>query len=395
MAQRTLAVWLTGLLGFALVLQSGCAGCKDDPDPVDDDSAVGDDDVVEEFYRGMWASMEITADGEFVVAFYDSMGGGMGLARSQDPGAGFSREQVDGYTYTTDAGLPINPGDRGQYLDLELDSAGTPHISYFDRDATSLMYTTFNGDMWTNLTVDGTSGSSDVGSFTSLVLDGSGNPAISYYDIKEGALKFAIFDGGWSDETVDEGELLQDGIALELDEANVGQYTHMVLQDDVYWIAYYDVANGNLKLAHGTPGSWIIETLAGDGDGDRGAWPFLYPLENGVFLVSFHDVGAQDLLVGRYEGGVLPYAIVDDGEFVGADSVIAEIGGGIRIHYFDGVGNDVKQAVDNGDDTWTITTLLSDGALGFSNNLAAHDGKMAVCSFNYTAHDFQLDLIDP
>ncbi len=395
MAHRYLAVCLTGLLGFAFVLQTGCAGCKDDPDPADDDSGADDDDAVEPFYRGMWASMEITADGEFVVAFYDSMEGGMGLARSQDPGAGFSREQVDGYTYTTDAGLPINPGDRGQYLDMELDSAGTPHISYYDRDATSLMYTTFNGDMWTNLTVDGTSGSANVGTFTSMVLDSSGNPSISYYDIKEKALKFASYDGGWSKETVDEGELLQDGTALELDEPDVGQYTHLVLQDGVFWIAYYDVANGNFKLAHGTPGSWTIETLAGDGDGDRGAWPFLYPLETGVFLISFHDVGEQDLLVGRYEGGAMPYSIVDDGEFVGADSVIAEIGGGVRIHYFDGVGNDVKQAIDSGDGTWAISTLLSDGALGFSNNLIAHDGKMAVCSFNYTAHDFQLDLLDP
>ena len=38
-------------------------------------------------------------------------------------------------------------------------------------------------------------------------------------------------------------------IEAELEEADVGTYSHMVFDGGLYWIGYYDVANGNLKLA--------------------------------------------------------------------------------------------------------------------------------------------------
>ncbi len=394
--RRTLTMTIATLLGMVLIGHGGCQGCKDEP--VDDDSAAADDDDTSEgeTYRGMWADMEITSSGEVLVAYYDYLEGGLGLARSSDPPGSWSHEQIDGFTYTTEGGLPVNPGDRGRYLSMALDASDTPHIAYHDRDETSLMYTTFDGESWTNLTIDGNVGSAQVGLFNSLALDAAGNPGIAYYDEKNKALKFAYYSGGWSIETVDEGELLQDAVDAEIDETDVGRYADLVVADGTWWIAYYDAANGNLKMAHGTPGSWTIETLAGDQDGDRGAWPCLYSRGSGEFLIAYQDVGEQDLRVARYAGGTLTSdTLVDDGEFVGADSVIAEIGGAVRIHYFDGVNNDVKQAIDHGDGTWSVSTLVSDGAVGYSNNLAPFDGKMAVCSFNYTTGSFQMDLLDP
>jgi len=382
-------------------------GCRDDEVSDDDVSSQNDDDTTgstdddddteapADVFRGLWASMEITGAGEVIVAYYDYLEGGLGLARKAASATEFTHEQVDGYTYETDTGLPVNPGDRGRYLDLALDGSDTPHLAYHDRDETALMYTTWDGEAWVNETVDGTSGSASVGTFNSIAIDASGNPAIAYYDAGEQALMFARKDVGWVIETVDEGELLDDAIALEIDEPDVGPYAHLVHQDGTYWIAYYDRANGNLKLAHGTPGAWAIETLAGIGDGDRGAWPFLYAEATGVFRISFHDVGEQDLLLGRYEAAAFTYETLDNADFVGADSVIAMVGSGLRVHYFDGNDNDVKQAVDLGDGTWDISTLISDGAVGFSNNLAYHDGQMVTCSFDYTAGDFRYETLAP
>ncbi len=400
--------YLSILLGVALVsfafAQTGCEGCKDEPtdDDVtgddDDDSATDDDDATEEerTFRGLWASMEVSSAGEVLIGFYDVDEGALGLARSGDGGVSFSYEQVDGYTYTTDAGLPVNPGDRGMYLDMTLDSSDVPHFSYYDRDETALMYATRDGEDWATAVVDAGTGSAQAGTFTSIALDDAGNPAIAFYDIKEKALKFALKDGSWSDEIVDEGELLTDGIELELEEPDVGQYSHLLFQGGTWWIAYYDVANGNFKLAHGVPGSWTLETLAGDGTGNVGAWPQLHPTATpGVFRVALHDVTNQDLLLGRYEAGVLTTEIVDDGNYVGADSVMAEVGGALRIHYFDGYNNDVKQAVDNGDGTWTLSTLVSEGAVGYSNNLVFHGGQMHICSFDYTTGDFHFEKISP
>ncbi len=401
---RYLSLLLALALVFTTGLQSGCAGCKDEPqddDDVteDDDSAADDDDdttEVDQTFRGLWASMEVTSAGEVLIAFYDVDEGGLGLARSGDGGASFSYEQVDGYTYTTDAGLPVNPGDRGMYVDMALDSGDTPHLAYHDRDEMALMYATRDGEEWATAVVDAGSGSAEAGTFNSIALDGSGNPAIAYYDIKEKALKFASKDGSWADEIVDEGELLADGLELELDEPDVGQYAHLLYQDGTWWIAYYDVANGNLKLAHGTPGAWTLETLMGDGTGDVGAWPYLHPTATpGVFRIALHDVTNQDLVLGRYEAGVLNTTVIDDGAYVGADSVIADVGGATRIHYFDGYNNDVKQAIDNGDGSWSLSTLVSDGAVGYSNNLQFHGGQMHVCSFNYTTGDFHFEKIAP
>ena len=381
-------------------------GCKDEEvadDDIssqnDDDTTAADDDTTEEpavdVFRGMWASMEIASDGEVLVAYYDYLEGALGLAHLGPSSTEFTHEQVDGFTYTTDTGLPVNPGDRGRYLDMALDASDTPHISYHDKDETSLMYTTWDGSQWTNETVDGTSGSASVGTFTSIALDASGNPGIAYYDAGDASLRFATKDVGWTTEIVDEGELLDDAVAAEITEPDVGPYTHMVVEDGTWWIAYYDRANSNLKLAHGTPGAWTLETVAGNGDGDKGAWPFLYAEGAGVFRVAFQDVGEQDLLVGRYEAAVLTAEVVDAGDFVGADSVIEIVGGGVRVHYFDGLDNDVKQAVDLGDGTWEVSTLISDGAVGFSNNLAFHSGNMVTCSFNYTTGDLHYEVLAP
>ncbi len=76
----------------------------------------------------------------------------------------------------------------GKYTSLALDSAGRPHISYYDRTNGDLKYAYFDGASWHIETVDS---AGDVGKDTSLALDSNGRPHISYYDETNRDLKYA------------------------------------------------------------------------------------------------------------------------------------------------------------------------------------------------------------
>jgi len=70
-------------------------------------------------------------------------------------------------------------GGVGHYTSLALDSAGNPHISYFDDTNENLKYTYHDGAAWQIQTADS---GAFVGRHTSLALDSGDNPHISYWD---------------------------------------------------------------------------------------------------------------------------------------------------------------------------------------------------------------------
>jgi hypothetical protein len=79
-------------------------------------------------------------------------------------------------------------GSVGWKPSLALDSAGNPHISYYDLTNQDLKYICMSGGVWNApVTVDST----EVGSYSSLALDSAGNPYISYCDATNWDLKYA------------------------------------------------------------------------------------------------------------------------------------------------------------------------------------------------------------
>jgi hypothetical protein len=77
----------------------------------------------------------------------------------------------------------------GLYTSLGIDTAGRPHIAYYDQSRADLNYTFWNGSAWVISTVDS---AGNVGRFVSLALDGNNIPHISYYDVSNTDLKYAV-----------------------------------------------------------------------------------------------------------------------------------------------------------------------------------------------------------
>ena len=94
---------------------------------------------------------------------------------------------------------------------------------------------------WNSEQVDSRGGS------TSLAIDKNDGLHVAYYDSVANALKYASgeYDSGtdmWSWET----QVVDDPVG-----ENVGEFTAIAVHDSgSIYIAYYDVTNGDLKLAH-------------------------------------------------------------------------------------------------------------------------------------------------
>lgn len=103
-----------------------------------------------------------------------------------------------------------------------MDSAGRPHISYYNATGQDLKYARWTGNTWVTETVDA---AGNVGQYSSLALDSAGNPRIAYVNTSNGDLKFAKdidpnpAATSWVTETIDTAGTVGYTINLALDSA--------------------------------------------------------------------------------------------------------------------------------------------------------------------------------
>lgn len=388
---------LPGLAVAALALAptlQGCGGCSENsivarqPVPVEDEE--------EEAFTndwGSWLSMAADLDGNPVVSYYDKTKGGLGFATATFDDEGntkWTHEEADGYADET--GLDV--GDRGKYSSMAVAIDGTVWIGYQDVANRTLRWAKKGADgLWVNGLADVGGGTSpDSGHWASLAIDGAGNAVIAHHDAAKGHLRVAHTTDGasFTGVVVDEGEAPAVDSGDPVD-PNVGEYASITISSGIEYIAYYDRANGDLKLAWGGPSSYTVETV--DSDGDVGQWPDIV-VDNGQVHISYHDVTNQDLKYAVGEPGAWTLSVVDNGDHVGADSHLRVVNGAPNIAYFDGRNNDMKAAYASGE-TWSASTVTTDpGALGFHNEIVTANGVTYAGCYDYTNRTLWFSRLD-
>ena len=174
-----------------------------------------------------------------------------------------------------------------------------------------------------------------------------------------------------------------------------GLYTSLVVDGSDALIASYDSIDGDVRLARvGPSGEATVAVVDGDGvdghhGGDVGRFPTLGKSGDQIFVV-YEDVSRHQLRAwqGTQLGHGGTFTTIDDGKaagtaglrFVGAGARMAMIDGSRpMVVYQDASTLDLKTAVLVGT-TWTVATLLADGAHGFYADIAIATGRAYIAS---------------
>ena len=233
-----------------------------------------------------------------------------------------------------------------------------------------------------------------VGAHTSLAI-GTG-PAISYYDIANGDLKLAY-------DRNDNGHYQGAGEIITVDSAGyVGEYTSLAFGSGPA-ISYYDWSNGDLKLAYDRNDNGDFadadEIITVDSTGNVGMYTSLAFDASGRPAISYYDVSNGDLK--------LAYDRNNDGDFTDAGEIVTvdstgdvgmytslAFGSGLAIGYYDKTSGNLKLAWDgNNDGDFTdageIVTVDSAGDVGEYTSLAFGSG-LAISYYDASNGDLKL-----
>ena len=336
---------------------------------------------------GQWLSMDTTPDGRIAMTYYATEREQIRFATGTPKADGtvsWEHEDVDGHAQDG-----LNPGDRGKFGSMVVSPDGTVWASYHDAALGQLRVAhRLSPDNWEHEMADAGGGFAPVyGMWTSIDLDAENAPVVAHYDGDRKELRVVHYeDGDWSAETIDEGD---DFVTTDPEtgepvtvEADVGQFARLLIHENTEFIAYYDAAQGDLKLAEGFAGTYTTSVVYSEGD--VGQWPSIWT-DGTTLAIAFHDVTNQDLVLGTRTNGQWTFEVVDDGDFMGADTEVVWKGDDFAVVYFDGHNNDMRMASRVGG-TWETERLGgSNEAVGFHNEIVqAGDGTWWAGSFDYT-----------
>jgi predicted regulator of Ras-like GTPase activity (Roadblock/LC7/MglB family) len=232
---------------------------------------------------GWETSLTVGADGLPVISYYDVSNADLKVAH-----CGNAACSAGNTIFTF-----VSADTVGRYTSVTVGADGLPVISYCHMTNAELRVAhcgnaACNGGN-TITTVD----SGYVGAHTSVTVGADGLAVISYYDVINNDLKVAhcgnaACNGGNTITTVDSG-------------GNVGSYTSVTVgADGLPLISYYDLDNGDLKVAHcGNAACTSSITTTVDYGGDVGQYTSLTVGADGQPVISYHDVTNGDLKVAH------------------------------------------------------------------------------------------------
>ena len=182
---------------------------------------------------------------------------------------------------------------------------------------------------------------------------------VSYYDIDDGDLKLAwkVGDNPWHYTTVDTV-------------GDVGMFTSIYNYRGTLWISYYDNTNGDLKCATGSGTDFNIELV--DQTGNVGMYSSIV-VRNGIPHIFYYDATNGDLKHAYKTSGVWETEVIDNRNDCGLwTSAFLDENGDIYITYYSQTSNDLHVAIING--TLTICTVSEGGE--YSSVAVADDGTI-------------------
>jgi hypothetical protein len=337
-------------------------------------------------------------------------------------------------------GIDDGGPDVGMYTSIAVAPDGTPMVSYFDRDTASLKFAQQVNGTWQTHFVDkgtgqlGASGAL-VGMYTSLTLrSDDGRPGIAYLaHVKDAAgtraeVRFASAQstrpgtaGDWQTWLVDTSVLppddpahpaifpLPEGLGLFIDSARMPNQAPV--------IAYYDRANGDLKVAkfNAQAGQFAAARVLDGSNGIDAGWsPSVTVDAKGVVQVAYVGTStADDLKYVTDATNALP-EVIDDGyrivgktvdglpkpefHFVGDDASIVVAPGvaGPFVAYQDATTQELLLAHKQPDGKWAHTSIAGGtspwpGGYGFFASTAIGQDQLVMSSWvvNLPATDYR------
>lgn len=220
-----------------------------------------------------WASCVVTAkDGSVHAGFLWSTSGGTYLGHVSYAFLGVGSWVEVPLESSPFYFIPTNP-----QCSIAVDGELDPLLCFSNDESHELRCFERSAGAWTSSLVS-------YGTWSSIAVDSAGVPHVSFYDTTWRQLRIATGSSGhWSVGVVD-------------DEGVVGQYSSLEFgPGGRAHIAYYDSTAGDLKYAHIDPfdAIWTIQVV--DEEGDRGRWAALDVDSQGNVHIAYYDATKGDL----------------------------------------------------------------------------------------------------
>lgn len=218
-----------------------------------------------------------------------------------------------------------------------------------------------------------------VGAYSSVAIGEDGLGLISYYDLSNGDLKVAHCNN----------TACTSAAASTLDSAGtVGAFTSIAIgADGLGLISYYDIGNGDLKAAHCNNTACTSATVATlDSAGDVGRYTSVAIGADGLGLISYYDNGNSRLKVAHCNATACSSAAVatlDTGTGYYSALTVGADGLGL-ISYFDLVNLDLKVAhcSNAACSAATLATIDSTGDVGEFSSLTIGADGLGLIAYN-------------